>query len=181
MQGFFLGMDWEDMKTVLSHHFPEYEINERRDGNESDSAYVVYISKQATPFCFASAKDKKVYRFNFGKQVLKKWYKYDVQDYREWARMFSRENKIDMKYKMIDEKVEVPEHDLSQFYTVWFHQESYQFKHNAKEYRLTYFGEEKDYTAHGGIGGAVIKAMAAREFRYIRDDPGTLRAAIERD
>lgn len=181
MQGFYLGMDWEDMKVVLAHHFPDYEITEKRDGNESDSAHVVYISKQKTPFCFASAKDKKVYRFNFGKQVLKMWYKYDVQGYREWARMYSRENKIDMKYKMIDEEVDIPERDLSQFYKVWFHQESYQYKHNAKEYRLTYFGEEKDFTAHGGIGGAVIKAMAAQALRDIRDDPGTLRAAIEKD
>ena len=181
LAGFYLGMDIDDVEKLIGYYFPDYEITEKRDGTNADSAYVVYISKQATPFCYASAKDKKVYQFNFGKQVLKKWYKYDAQDYRAWARMYSRENKVDMKYKMIDKEAEVYEQDLSASYKVWFHQESYQYKHNAKEYRLTYFGEEKDYTAHGGIGGVVIKAMAAREFRYIRDDPGTLRAAIERD
>ena len=65
--------------------------------------------------------------------------------------------------------------------SVWFHQESYQYKHNTKEYRLTYFGEEKDFTFEGGIGGAIIKEMAAPRFRYVRGDPGSLRATIEHD
>lgn len=181
LHGFYLGMEWEDMKQVLSHHFPDYTITERRDGDEKDADYVVYIPKQSTPFCYASAKDKEVYQFNFGKVVLKKWYKYDAQAFGEWARSYSRENKIDMKYKLLEKDTEVYEMDMSRSYKVWFHQETYQYKHNTKEYRLTYFGEEKDYTFHGGIGGALIKERAARAFRYIRDNPGTLRATIEND
>ena len=181
MHGFYLGMDWEDMKLVLSHHFPDYEITETRDGDDKDADYVVYITKQSTPFCYASAKDKKIYQFNFGKLVLKKWYTYDVQTFMEWARVYSRETGIDMKYKMLEKDTEVYEMDMSTSYKVWFHQESYQYKHNTKEYRLTYFGEEKDYTYHGGLGGALIKERAARAFRYLRDNPGTLRARIERD
>lgn len=181
MHGFYLGMDWEDMKLVLSHHFPDYEITETRDGDDKDADYVVYITKQSTPFCYASAKDKKIYQFNFGKLVLKKWYKYDVQTFMEWARAYSRETGIDMKYKMLEKDTEVYEMDMSASYKVWFHQESYQYKHNTKEYRLTYFGEEKDYTYHGGLGGALIKERAASAFRYLRDNPGTLRAQIERD
>lgn len=179
MHGFYLGMDWEDMKLVLSHHFPDYEITETRDGDGKDADYVVYITKQSTPFCYASAEDKKIYQFNFGKLVLKKWYKYDVQTFMEWARAYSRETGIDMKYKMLEKDTEV--YDMSTSYKVWFHQESYQYKHNTKEYRLTYFGEEKDYTFHGGLGGALIKERAAQAFRYLRDNPGTLRAGIERD
>ena len=148
LAGFYLGMDIDDVEKLIGYYFPDYQIAEKRDGNGDDSAYVVYAPKQSTPFCYASAKDKKVYQFNFGKLVLKKWYKYDAQSYREWARMYSRENKVDMNYKMIEKEAEVYEQDLSASYKVWFHQESYQYKHNAKEYRLTYFGEEKDYTAH---------------------------------
>ena len=181
LHGFYLGMDWEDMKLVLSHHFPDYEITETRDGDGKDADYVVYITKQSTPFCYASAKDKKIYQFNFGKLVLKKWYKYDVQTFMEWARAYSRETGIDMKYKMLEKDTEVYELDMSTSYKVWFHQESYQYKHNTKDYRLTYFGEEKDYTYHGGLGGALIKERAAKAFRYLRDNPGTLRARIERD
>ncbi len=70
---------------------------------------------------------------------------------------------------------------MSTSYTVWFHQESYQYKHNAKKCRLIYFGEEEDFTFEGGIGGAVIKELAAPKFRYIRGDPGSLRVLIERD
>lgn len=181
MHGFYLGMDWDDMKLVLAHHFPDYEIRESRDGDGKDAAYVIYITKQSTPFCYASAKDKKIYQFNFGKQVLKKWYKYDVQTFMEWAQAYSRETGIDMKYKMLEKETTVYELDMSTSYKVWFHQESYQYKHNTKEYRLTYFGEEKEYTYHGGLGGALIKEQAAKDFRYIRDNPGTLRARIERD
>ena len=86
-----------------------------------------------------------------------------------------------MKFKLIDKDTTVYELDMSRSYNVWFHQVSYQYKHNTKEYRLTYFGEEKDYTFHGGIGGAIIKGMAAKDFRYVRGDPGSLRAKIERD
>ena len=113
--------------------------------------------------------------------MLKKWYKYDVQTYMEWAHAYERENKIDMKFKLVEKDTTVYEPDMSRSYRVWFHQESYQYKHNTKEYRLTYFGEEKDFTFEGGIGGAIIKEMAAPRFRYVRGDPGSLRAVIERD
>ena len=181
IHGFYLGMDWEDMKIVLSHHFPDYEIKELRDGDAKDADYVVYVANQKSPFCYASAKEKKVYQFNFGKKMLKKWYKYDVQTYMEWAHAYERENKIDMKFKLVEKDTTVYEPDMSRSYRVWFHQESYQYKHNTKEYRLTYFGEEKDFTFEGGIGGAIIKEMAAPRFRYVRGDPGSLRAVIERD
>ena len=182
LHGFYLGMTWEDMKTVLSHHFPDLEIKEMRDGKSDDADYIIDLPDQRSPFCYASANDRKVYQFNFGKKILKKWYQYDVQTFREWARAYSRENKIDMKYKEIEKEATVTEPmDWSRSYRVWFHQESYQYKHNTKEYRLTYFGEEKDFTVHGGLGGAVIKEAAAPQFRYVRGDPGSLRARIEND
>ena len=182
LNGFYLGMDFDDMKQVLSHHFPDFTIKEARDGDAKDADYVVYVPKQSTPFCYASAKDKKVYQFNFGKVILKKWYKYDVQTYMEWAHAYERETKIDMKFKIVEKDTTVYEPmNMSRSYHVWFHQESYQYKHNTKGYRLTYFGEEKDFTFEGGIGGALIKEMAAPRFRYVRGDPGSLRATVEND
>ncbi len=182
LQGFYLGMDWEDMKTVLAHHFPDLEIKEERDGESNDDDYIIVLPNQRSPFCYASANNKKVYQFNFGKKILKKWYVYDAQTFRDWAYTYSRESKIDMKYMQIQKEAEVHDSmDLSRSYRVWFHQESYQYKHNAKGYRLTYFGEEKDFTGYGGLGGALIKEKAASQFRYVRGDPGSLRAEIDND
>ena len=175
-------MSWDDMKIVLAHHFPDYKIEDKRDGDDKDSDWVIYLPDQRSPFCYADAKDKKVYQFNFGKKMLKKWHKYDVQDYAQWASAYSREHKIDMQYKMVEKEATVYEPmDMSRSYKVWFYQHSYQYKHNAKEYRLTYFGDEKDFTVHGGVGGALIKELAAPKFRYTRGDPGSLRVRIEKD
>ena len=176
LEGFYLGMSWEDMKIVLAHHFPELEATEK-----DDDGLELYVSNQKSAFCFAD-KEKKIYQFNFGKKMLKKWYKYDVQDYAQWASAYSHEHKIDMQYKMVEKEATVHEPmDMSRSYRVWFYQHSYQYKHNAKEYRLTYFGEEKDFACEGGIGGAVIKELAAPKFRYTRGDPGSLRVRIEKD
>ena len=176
LSGFYLGMDFDDVKKLIAYHFPDIEFAEMRDGNDDDANYVIRIDKQSTYFCTASAKDKKVFVFNFGKVLLKKWYKYDVQSYLEWASKYEDEHSIDMQYKMIDKDTVTSSNDR-----VWFHQESYQYKHNTKEYRLTYFGEEQDWTYEGGFNGTVIKAEAAAAFQYIRADAGTLRAKIERD
>lgn len=174
LQGFYLGMDWEDMKVVLAHHFPDCKITEDHDNNGNGDAYVAaYVSGQKTPFCYALKKDRKVYQFNFGKKILKNWYKYDVQSYREWAKAFARENGVDMRYKMLEEVTD----------EAWFHQEAYQYKHNAKEYRLTYFGDEKyggDRTPSAEHKRRYYSVIDWR-VRYVRDDPGTLRAVIERD
>ena len=182
LDGFYLGMSFDDMKVVFSHHFPKLEIKEGIDGEGKNADHVIYVPGQRSPFCYASVSDKKVYMFNFGKKLLKKWYPYDVQTPGEWARAYGREHKIDMKFRLIEKDATVYEPmDMSRSYRVWFHQESYQYRNNAKEYRLTYFGEEKDYTVHGGIGGALIKEMAAPRFRYVRGDYGSLRVNIERD
>lgn len=182
LDGFYLGMSFDDMKVVFAHHFPDWQIKETVDGEGKDADFVIYVPGQKSPFCYADCGDKKVYQFNFGKKVLKKWYKYDVQNYAEWVGAYNREQKIDMQYKMVEKETTVYEPmDMSRSYRVWFYQHSYQYKHNTKEYRLTYFGDEKDFTIHGGIGGALIKEQAAPKFRYVRGDPGSLRAKIERD
>ena len=182
LDGFYLGMTFDDMKVVFAHHFPNLEIKEAIDGEGKNADHVIYVPGQSSPFCYAGVSDKKVWRFNFGKKLLKKWYSFDVQSPAEWAMAYGRATKADMRFKLIEKDATVYEPmDMSTSYRVWFHQESYQFKNNTKEYRLTYFGEQKDFTCEGGIGGAVIKAMAEPRFRYVRGDFGSLRAQIERD
>ena len=110
---------------------------------------------------------------------MKKWYDFDVQTFMEWAHKYSAKSGADMRFKMLEDKTDV--FDMSKSYVVWFHQEAYQYKHNTKEYRLIYFGEERDYTVQGGIAGDFIKAMARKDFRYIRGDQGLLCAQIEKD
>ncbi len=182
LDGFYLGMTFDDMKIVFGHHFPKFEIKEAIDGEGKNANYVIYVPGQSSPFCYASGAEKKVWRFNFGKKLLKKWYPFDVQTPAEWAVAYERATKVDMRFKLIEKDTTVYEPmDMSTSYRVWFHQESYQYKNNTKEFRLTYFGEQKDFTCEGGIGGAIIKEMAAPRFRYVRGDPGSLRVQIERD
>ena len=64
--------------------------------NDEKDIRVVYVPQQRRPFCRAD-KTGKVWQFNFGKSMLKKFCKYDVQDEREWARAYSKEHGIDMK------------------------------------------------------------------------------------
>ena len=182
LDGFYLGMAFDDMKIVFAHHFPKLEIKEAIDGEGKNADYVIYVPGQSSPFCYASGAEKKVWLFNFGKKLLKKWYPFDVQTPAEWAVAYDRATKADMRFKLIEKDTTVYEPmDMSTSYRVWFHQESYQYKNNTKEYRLTYFGEQKDFTCEGGIGGAIIKEMAAPRFRYVRGDPGSLRVQIDRD
>ena len=176
LNGFYLGMTMDEAKAVYMHHFPDGDMKMSNDG------FSLYVSGQRDPLCKIYTDTKVVYQLNFGKKMLKKWYSYDVQTFMEWARAYSRENKIDMRYKEIEKEATVTEPmDWSRSYRVWFHQESYQYKHNTKDYRLTYFGEEKDFTVHGGLGGALIKELAAPQFKSVRGDAGTLRATIEDD
>ena len=172
--GFYLGMPFSDVDLLVGYYFPEWSNATGSD----DGDQLLWVPQQDRPFCRAD-KSGKVYQLNFGKKFLKKWYNYDVQTFVEWAHKYSAETGVDMRFKMINKDTEVE--ILDDTYKVWFHQETYQYKHNTKEYRLTYFGEEKDYTFHGGISAALIKEAAKMKFRYVRGDPGSLRAEIERD
>ena len=175
LDGFYLGMDWEDMKIVFAHQFPNYEIKERRDDN---GEYKLVISEQGSPFCWAG-KDRKVYQFNFGKKLLKKWYKYDASTIRDWAKAYSREHGTDLKLDFINrsDDVYLPNAMLQlEPYHVSLHQEIWTYKNGMKNYRLTYFGERE----FGG-GSSIAKAAAHDKYSFITASEGTFRAAIEND
>jgi len=182
LDAFYLGMSFDELKAVFAYLYPDYEVEEGMDGSGSDADHVLNVPGQSLPFCFADVSDKKVWQFNFGKKYLKKWYKYDVQNYAEWAQAFSRENKVNLQYKMIDKETTVYEKGMStRSYKVLFHQTSYQYKHNMQEYRLIYFGEEKEFSGYDGIGGALIAEQAREKLRYVRGDEGMLRVKVEKD
>lgn len=175
--GFYLGMSFADAKAMFAHHFPDVQFEEGIDGEGDEADYCIHVPGQSNPFCFASKKDGKVYQFNFGKGLLKKWCKYDASTVRDWAKTFAREHKIAMELDFIDRDGEVytMAGDLSaEPHPVSLHQEIWTYKSGSKDYRLTYFGERKI----SGYG-AVIRELAREKYRYVSADQGTLRAAID--
>lgn len=187
LDGFYLGMSFDDVKIVLAQHFPEMATKEDRDGEDEDADYVIYVPGQASPFCFASAKTRTVYQFNFGKKMLKKWYPYDVQTSLDWAQAYSQENGVDLRYKQINKDTTLVIDDLqygSSSSLVTLCQDSYQYKHNAKGYRLIYYGEAKTFTPAeclDDFAGNFIKLRAAEKFKYVRGDEGALRVQYDGD
>ena len=125
------------------------------------------------------AKDKTIYQFNFGKKLLKKWYKYDASTIRDWAKAYSREHGIDLKLDFLSRSGEVYFPDaMGQIepYHVSLHQEIWTYKNGMKNYRLTYFGE-RDF----GGSSSIVKAAARDKYSFISASEGTFRAAIEND
>lgn len=178
MGGFYLGMDISDVEPLVGYYFPEWTTSEKVDDDENDIR-VVYVPQQRRPFCRAD-KTGKVWQFNFGKNFLKKFFKYDVQDEREWARAYSKEHGIDMKHVFLNKDTTVADVSGSlnvTTYKAWLNQNTWQWKDNAKGYRLVYFAEPKIETAHGNI----VKQQALYQFRFISSDAGTLRATVEND
>lgn len=178
MGGFYLGMDISDVDMLVGYYFPEWSTKESIDNDEKDIR-VIYVPQQSRPFCRAD-KAGKVWQFNFGRNFLKKFFKYDVQDEREWVRAYSKEHGIDMKHVFLNKDTTVA--DLSgnfdvTTYKAWLNQDTWQWKNNAKRYRLIYFAEPEIETLHGDI----VKERASYQFRFISSDAGTLRATIEND
>ena len=175
LAGFYLGMSMDDAKMLMMHHFPDVEITEEKDKN---GEYKLDASCQDTPFCWAD-KERKVYQFNFGKQMLKKWYEYNAARTMDWAKAFSRERNIEMKLDFLErsDDVYLPNAMLQmEPHHVSLHQEIWTYKDGMKNYRITYFGERK----FGG-NGIMIKAAAHDKYMYISAPEGTLRAKVEND
>ena len=171
MHGFYLGMSMDDAELLVMYYFPELEAAEKRD---DDGEYKLDISDQGAPFCWAD-KNRKVYQFNFGKKLLKKWYKYDASTIRDWAKAYSREHGIDLKLDFINrsDTVYLPNAMLqAEPYHVSLHQEIWTYKNGMKNYRLTYFGERE-------FGGE--RSVALEKYRHSSASEGTFRAVIEND
>ena len=180
--GFYLGMKIEDAEMLIGYHFPDIVVHE----GEVDGFRILSVRGQFAPLCYAK-KNGEVFQLNFGKKMLKKWYKFDVQGYDEWANAYSQKEKVSMTFKRISKTATVRGND-GMSCNVSFEQETYQYKNNLKNYRLTYYGQDKDPVlgglfslAEGTSEAQLIKMLAAKEFIHIRSDPGTLRIAFEED
>lgn len=177
--GFYLGMDIAEADKLVGYYFPEWANVE--DVHKTTGIREFWIPQQSAPLCRAK-KDGKVYELNFGKKFLKKWFKYDVQDSKEWAAAYASQHQIPMNYKLLEKKV-----SAAQYYM----QSTWQYKNNAKDYRITYYGSRekfngKDYgepTANNLMGGFLSQAIDNAAFkdsiRFISADEGTLRVAVD--
>ena len=169
-------------RSMLATYEADKMIYEQyKDSEDSDEKdiRVLYVPQQERPLCRAG-KDGKVWQFNFGKSILNKFFKYDVQNESEWARAYSKEYHIDMKRVFINKDTTVADVSGSfdvTTYKAWLSQDTWQWKDNAKGYRLIYFAEPQIETAHGNI----VKRQAAYQFRFVSADAGTLRVTVEND
>ncbi len=177
--GFYLGMDIADADMLIGYYFPDWSTEEGYDDDEKE-VRVVRVPQQQSVFCRAD-KNGKVWQLNFGKKILKKFYSFDVQTPEEWARAFSKQHKIDMRYTRIEKTVNAT-YGFETIGSAFFHQETWQYKYNSKGYRITYFGKRETANFSGDMirKGLVDDAVRAQT-RYVSADEGTLRAAKEED
>lgn len=176
--GFYLGMDYEEAKMLFAHYFPDMKIEERKVDNCN-----CFYCGQGDAFCFANKEDK-VYEFNFGREVLTKWFQYDAARYEDWARAFSRENGVELKRDILNRSDKITvftglssggSPNYERVHTT-LHQIIWTYKSAAKHYRLTYFDEPEIHAFGGGQFG---EAAAEDKYKYISAKAGTLRAVIE--
>ena len=147
LNGFYLGMPIEDAHMLLRHYFPESRITIVSDSETNNRNIEIDPVKsdmakegEATDMYFCQAdRNGKVYRLNFNRKILKKWFMYDVQTYREWAARFGRQYNCDFRgYR--------PKREISSgsvFMAV--SQEAYRYKNSLKDYAVTYFGKVEVY------------------------------------
>ena len=176
LDGFYLGMTAGDAKTMLAYHFPDFTFS---DGEDILGKPFILVSGQKTPFCFIDKTSGTVYEFNFGKKMVEKWYKYDVQNALEWAMAFGRANNAKMVLNAKMEETKVYDTDGQRSYPAWLLQERYTHKDNAKKYRITYHGEHKIKCGQSGIASTIIENEAYKDFWHCSADEGALKVTYE--
>lgn len=200
LKGFYLGMPILDARTLVRYYLPNAKIVITKDNNlEIDPKprkEFLEIGRTADPqemyFCQAD-KDGKVWRLNFDKRFLKKWFSYDVQDWHEWAREYGKEFQFDFRKVTVEKKVS---NDHYQIY-LNYSQPAYRYRHNRKGFIVSYYGklktdgfadvDESDVFAGGyrseKVGFGIGADMKLREFFENGDGAkeGTLRVEILKD
>lgn len=182
LEGFYLGMSLDDLEAVLAYHFPRLRFSECRDedGYEKEKGFgkefmIVFSSKNA-PFCRASAKDRKVYRIDFDKDIIANWCKYNAATPRAWAQAYGKEHGIRMEYSPLSKEVTAVSGNNMSFRQISLHQETWQYMNATKEYRLTYYGKPE---IMGGMGRLLGGDGWKKLCREGAAPEGTFRAEIE--
>ena len=182
LAGFYLGMSLDDLETVLAYHFPRLEFSECRDedGYEKEKGFgkefMIVFSSKNNPFCRASAKDRKVYRIDFDKQIIANWCKYNAATPRAWAQAYGKEHGIRMEYSPLSKEVTAVSGNNMSFRQISLHQETWQYMNATKEYRLTYYGKPE---IMGGMGRLLGGDGWKKLCREGAAPEGTFRAEIE--
>ncbi len=172
LAGFYLGMNQDDMKTALNYHFPDIELTLK----EKDEGKEFYVSSQKTVFAVTD-KNGKVCQFTFGEDMLKKWYKYDVQNYEEWIHAYEKEHNARFVFKL--RKLN---NDRFRF-----RQDSYQYTNNAKKYTLIYFGDRELETlpsfnsGSGDMFAGLGDVFSVEQVNDYKRDPGSLRVFDDKE
>lgn len=175
--GFYLGMSIDDAKALFIYYFPDYYVELKRSGDSSDSDWGLYVGGQVRPFCRGELESRRVWRFDFGESLLKKWYKYDAGTYMKWARTYAAEHGIDMELDFLDKDGNVyflnAMGEMEPYYAS-FNQEIYRYRNGSKGYIITYYGEPKITT----VGGGAFAKAAAKD-KFMEGEAGTLRVTID--
>ena len=173
--GFYLGMNISDVDELVGYYCPEWSNSE--DYVDDDKTIRgLWVPQQKGAFCRAG-KDGKVFEFNFGKNFLKNFYKFDVQNEREWASAYSRKTGADLRYEHLSKDVKVADYnDPGVPYHALYSQDTYTYKNNSKDYRITYFGEQKI-----SAGNGLVKQEARLKMQYVGGQQGMLRVRVEKD
>ena len=151
LKGFCLGMPILEAQTLAKKWLPDSQVvvttNNCIEIDVTTHKLDVGLFEatiQPMYFCQADSSGK-VYRFNFDKRFLKKWFRYNVQTYQEWAHEFGREHDCDFRYVAIEKK-----RDVGEAFPFTVKQDSWQYRNGLQEYKVTYFGEKNVYDPTNG-------------------------------
>ncbi len=176
--GFYLGMSFQDVEPLLGYYFPTWSMLAATD---SHGGKILRVPGQNSPFCCAD-KSGKVWRFNFGKRILKKFYNFDVQSNLEWWQKYKAAAGISQDVYKMQEADYFPSGGLGPNIVATYHQDTYQYKNNSKEYRIIFFDEYKIFSAGTAVlPESWVKQLAREQFCHLLEEEGTLRVQFDRD
>ena len=144
LRGFYLGMSISDAKIMVEKYLPESRVVIMEDGSiEIDVTHKAGDAFDVTPMVFCKADDKgKVVRFNFDARFLKQWFKYDAQDYSDWAMHYGKEF-FPLNVDRVEES-----RDLGDV-CIAVSQEAYRYRDNKKKFVVSYFGKKTVFDPNG--------------------------------
>ena len=178
-QGFYLGMDVNDAFALVRESVAD---GEAKVHETSDGAKIVVVVGQSTPFCRAD-KAGKVFRFDFGRQWLDKWFQSKSVDAATLAAEYGQHFGVKLENQTLTRRIDVHERELSKemgFGTQppqgrsWYHeliaisQDAYDGICDAKKYKVTYYGKKVTRTegcspqigaSSQGLAGAIEQGV----------------------
>ncbi len=161
--GFYLGMPIDDAKKLVEYYLPDAPIIITKDNNIAiDKPETLFDSTWYWMYFCQADKTGKVFRFNFDRRFLKKWFRYDVQTHKEWVSKFGRDYKCDFRYNKVEKS-----RDMGTILPLTVKQDSYVYLNNLKDYKITYFGKKEVFDPTNGQAadaGDVGFAAGARGF-----------------